>query len=93
MIQLIKFGADWCEPCKLIAPTIEKLQAKYNAEGSEIEIISSNVDQNPDLARTHKIMSIPTILILKNDEVVFRKTGVMQESQIELELTNILNEN
>jgi thioredoxin 1 len=93
MIQLIKFGADWCGPCKLIAPTIEKLQSKYNTEGSEIEIISSDVDQNPDLAKTHKIMSIPTILILKNDEVVFRKTGVMQESQIELELTNILNEN
>jgi len=93
MIQLIKFGAEWCGPCKLIAPTIEKLQSKYNVEESNIEIISSDVDQNPDLARTHKIMSIPTILIFNNEELVFRKSGVMQESEIENELLKITNEN
>jgi thioredoxin 1 len=93
MIQLIKFGAEWCSPCKLMIPIIENLQSKYNVEDSDIKIISVDVDQNLDLAKTYRIQSVPTVIILKNNKIVFRKSGVMQESQIELEITNVLNEN
>ncbi len=83
MIEVIKFGADWCGPCKLMNPHINQLMEKYNAEGSEINVIDVNVDENPELAAEHKIKTIPTLIFKVDDEVVDRKSGVMRKEEIE----------
>jgi len=83
MIEVIKFGAEWCGPCKLMSPHINQLMEKYNTEGSEINVIDVDVDTNPELASEHKIKTIPTLIFKINDEVVDRKSGVMRKEEIE----------
>ncbi len=83
MLQVKKFGADWCGPCKMIAPTVKRLQEKYNVEGSNVEIQDINVDQDHDAAAEYQIRSIPALVFVKNGQIVERKVGVITESQIE----------
>jgi thioredoxin 1 len=83
MIEVIKFGAEWCGPCKLMSPYVNQLMQKYNTEGSEISVLDVDVDSNPELASEHKIKTIPTLIFKINDEVVDRKSGVMRKEEIE----------
>lgn len=84
MIEVIKFGADWCQPCKAIAPTMKSLKEKYDAiEGSNVSIISIDIDENPELGEKYKVKNIPTIVFVKEGEVIQKKVGVLNESQIE----------
>ena len=71
---LIDFWASWCGPCKMLAPVIEDLSARY--EGKAL-IAKVNVDEEPDLARRFGVMSIPTVIFLKNGREFDRKVGVM----------------
>ena len=84
MIEVIKFGAVWCGPCKVIAPTINELKKKYDAiEGCGINIIDIDVDENPELGEKYQIRSIPTLIFVKDNEIVERRTGILKESEIE----------
>jgi thioredoxin 1 len=84
MIEVIKFGADWCAPCSAIAPTIAALKKKYDElEGSNISIMDIDIDENPELAEKYKIKNIPTIVFVKDGELFQKKVGVLNESQIE----------
>ena len=84
MIEVIKFGAEWCSPCKAIAPTMEALKKKYDEiVGSDINILSIDIDENPELGEKYKVRNIPTIIFVKDGEVVEKKVGVLNESQIE----------
>ena len=74
MIEVIKFGAEWCAPCKAIAPTMEALKKKYDEiEGSDISIISIDIDENPELGEKYKVRNIPTIVFIKDGEVMEKK--------------------
>lgn len=75
-LKIIDFYADWCGPCKVLSPMIEKL--KENNPDVSIEKI--NVDENRDLALEFSVRNIPTVIFLKDDEVVAREIGVKQES-------------
>jgi len=55
MIEVIKFGAQWCGPCRIMGPTIESLIEKYNVEGSDIKIVDIDIDENPQMGSLHKI--------------------------------------
>ena len=92
MIELIKFGANWCGPCRVVAPTVKKLAEKYNTEESEIQVTDIDIDANPAFAQEYKVMSIPTFVFKKNGEIEHRQTGVMTEEQIESQIRK-LNEN
>lgn len=83
MIEVIKFGAQWCGPCRIMGPTIESLIEKYNVEGSDIKIVDIDIDENPQMGELHKIKTIPTLLFKFDDEVIERKSGVMQKADIE----------
>lgn len=83
MIEVIKFGADWCGPCKLMSPHVNQLIEKYNVQGSDIKITDVNVDENPDLSIEHKIKTIPTLVFLVDGVAVDRKSGVMKKEEIE----------
>ena len=89
MIELIKFGAEWCQPCAVVAPIVKKLEEKYNIDGSDIKITSIDIDENPEISQEHKVMSIPTFVIKKDGIVKFKRTGALTESQLETEITNV----
>ena len=73
-VMVVDFWASWCGPCKMLAPVIDKLSEHY--EGRVI-VGKVDVDDNPELAREFGIMSIPTVVILKDGVEVERKVGVM----------------
>ena len=73
-IALVDFWADWCGPCKMLTPTVEALAEQY---GDRVVTGKVNVDEEPELARRFGIMSIPTVVFLKNGKEIERKVGVL----------------
>ena len=71
-LVLVDFYADWCGPCKMMAPIIDELAEEY--EGS-VKIGNLNIDENPETTRQYRVMSIPTMIIIKNGEVVDNLVG------------------
>lgn len=79
---LVDFWASWCGPCKMLAPVIEEIAEEYS---SEIKVGKVNVDDEPSLAAKYGIMSIPTVMLIKNGEVEKTSVGyVPKEKLVEL---------
>ena len=76
---LVDFYADWCAPCKMMAPILH--QVSKEMEG-KVKVIKVNVDKNEDAARKYQIRSIPTMILFKNGKAVWQGVGVMQADQI-----------
>ena len=85
-LAMIDFWASWCGPCKMLAPVVDELAEKYE---SKALIGKINVDEEPDLARAFGVMSIPTVVFLKNGREFDRKVGVMPAEAF----TEILDKN
>ena len=79
---LIDFYADWCGPCKMQSPVIDKIAE----ERQDIKVGKINVDENQDLASRYGIMSIPTLIIIKNGEVLDKFIGLTPKTKIEEKL-------
>lgn len=77
---MIDFYADWCGPCQMMAPIVEKLSDEY--EGKMI-VGKCNVDEQEELASKFGVMSIPTILILKGGQVVMKSVGGVSQGELE----------
>lgn len=77
---LIDCWASWCAPCQIIAPVLEDLAKDY---AGKIVIGKLNVDENRDTAMKYKIMSIPTMLIFKNGELIDQQIGAMPREELE----------
>lgn len=78
MPVLIDFYADWCGPCKMIAPIIEKIAN----ENSDIKVVKINVDDEQELAIKYGVMSIPTIVVIKEGKEVNRKVGLADKTEL-----------
>lgn len=76
---LVDFYADWCGPCKAMAPILEKVSS---AMGGSAKILKVDVDRNPMAAHQFKIRSIPTLLLFHKGEIVWRQTGVVPADQL-----------
>ena len=76
---LVDFYADWCGPCKMMAPVVEELAEELNGVAKVGKV---NVDNNQDLAMQFNVMSIPTLIIFKNGEAVKRFVGVTDKQDL-----------
>lgn len=74
MLQLLDFYADWCGPCKVMAPIFDEIEKKYEGK---IEFKKIDVESQGDLAQQYGILSIPTFVILNDGKMVDRKSGAM----------------
>lgn len=81
---LIDFYADWCGPCKMLSPIISQLAE----EVTNAKICKINVDEQNELSRTFGIMSIPTVVIIKNGKVVNKSVGLQSKDALQRMLNN-----
>ena len=77
---LVDFWAEWCMPCRMIAPLVEELAVTY---AGKLKVGTVNVDEQPDLANRFGIISIPALLVFKNGELVQQKLGAVPKHEIE----------
>lgn len=77
---LIDFYADWCAPCRAMKPVLDDLKAKM---GESVDIYKIDVDKNQELAQQYAVRSIPTLILFKNSDPVWRKSGMA--SSVELQ--------
>ena len=76
---LVDFWAEWCGPCRMIAPSVKEIAAEYDAV---LKVAKMDIDENPATPGQYGIMSIPTLMLYKNGDVVARITGALPKEQI-----------
>jgi thioredoxin 1 len=81
---VVDFWAEWCGPCKMIAPALEELAGAMNGK---VKIVKLNVDENPATAAKYGIMSIPTLMLFKNGELASRQVGAAPKQKLEQWIT------
>ncbi|ACL30377.1 thioredoxin TrxA [Buchnera aphidicola str. APS (Acyrthosiphon pisum)] len=83
---LVDFWAQWCNPCKILAPILEEISKEYS---NKVIVGKLNIEENPNTAPVYSIRSIPTLLLFNNSEVLATKVGAVSK----LELKEFLDEN
>lgn len=75
---LIDFWASWCGPCRMVSPIVEQIAEEY----PQYKVAKVNIDEEPELASQFGIMSIPTLLVVKNGEITNKSVGARNKKQI-----------
>jgi thioredoxin 1 len=78
---VVDFWAEWCGPCRMIAPALEEIAA--GALSGRVKIVKLNVDENPKTAAKYNVMSIPTLMVFKNGEMASRQVGAAPRAKLE----------
>ncbi|MCX7943676.1 MAG: thioredoxin [Deltaproteobacteria bacterium] len=79
-VTIVDFWAEWCMPCKALAPIFEQMATKY---AGKVTFAKINVDENPNTASKFRIMSIPTLLVFKDGKIIEQITGLVPAKKIE----------
>jgi thioredoxin 1 len=84
---LVDYWAEWCGPCKMIAPILDEVARDY---GERVRVVKVNVDENQSVPAKYGIRGIPTLMLFRNGEVVDTKVGALSKSQLTLFLDSHL---
>lgn len=76
---LVDFFATWCQPCKMMHPVLEEVKARL---GDKIRIIKVDVDKHQQVAAAYRIQSVPTLMLLRSGEVLYRQSGAMSRDEL-----------
>lgn len=83
---LVDFFAEWCGPCKMMSPILEDVK---NRVGENANIIKIDVDKNPQAAATYQVRGVPTLILFKNGQALWRQSGVVSANELE----KLINQN
>ena len=78
-LTLVDFSAEWCGPCKMLAPILKQVKDEM---GDSLKVVKIDVDKNQNLANMHQVRGVPTLIFFKNGEQLWRKSGVLQKGEI-----------
>ena len=84
---LVDFWAEWCGPCKMVAPVLEEIAAEH---AEKLDVVKLNIDENPQVAQTYQILSIPTMSVFKGGQVVKQIVGAKPKAALLRELEPFL---
>lgn len=84
---MIDFWAEWCGPCRMVGPIVEEMAGEYDGKAV---IGKVNVDENPDISMKYGIRNIPTIIFLKNGEMVDKSVGAVPKNILTDKIDNLL---
>jgi thioredoxin 1 len=76
---LVDFWAEWCGPCRLVAPVLEEIASQH---GEKLQVVKLNIDENPQIARDYQIMSIPTMSVFQGGKVVKTIVGAKPKAAL-----------
>lgn len=83
---LVDFYADWCQPCKIMAPILEDVKKEL---GDQIKIVKVDTDRNQQVSMQYGIRGIPTLILFKNGQIKWRQSGVVPKEMILLNIHNL----
>jgi len=84
---LVDFYAEWCQPCKIQSPVLQELAREEN---SRIRVIKMDVDKNPLIAQRYQIQGVPTLILFRNGQVLWRQSGVTPKHLLKKVLSEFL---
>ena len=84
---IVDFWADWCDPCRMVAPILEEISAKH---GDKVTVAKLDIDANPEIAQQYQILSIPTMLVFQGGKPVKQVVGAKPKAALLAEFADIL---
>ncbi len=86
-LVMVDFWATWCAPCRIVAPTVEELAKEYEGKAKFVKV---NTDENSELATQYKIRGIPTLMFIRDGQVVDQIVGAVAKGQLKAKLDSLL---
>ncbi len=84
---LVDFSAEWCAPCHVLSPIVKEVKKKV---GDKLNILKVDVDKNPELSVLYNIMAVPTLILFKGGDILWRQPGVVSAEQLYLSVARYL---